>query len=53
MTIEKKPKLIGYSVMDNKGRITIPYKQRKGVKGYLVSKYENILILIDPRVIEG
>lgn len=53
MEEERRPKLIGYCVMDGKGRITIPYKKRKGVKGYLVTEYENTLILIDPRIIEG
>ena len=53
MPEERKPKIIGYSTMDSKGRITIPHKQRKGVKGYLVSKYDKFLILIDPKVIEG
>ena len=51
MEEERQPKLTGYCVLDSKGRITIPYKERKGVTGYLVYKHKDMMILVDPRFV--
>lgn len=51
MEEERLPKLIGYCVMDSKGRITIPHKERKSVTGYLVYKRKDMMLLVDPRLV--